>query len=1012
MTFFAISRKTIAAALLALAAVLFSSPAMADLELVYVAAPIPGVTVRVSSGDFAEDLTTNVATGSLYTVATMSFSPFASSSNHKVLKYELSVPEGYDFAGYCKLKVNIAYGKQPYSPEHFETEKPISTKTVFESDYIGNILKSFTSTGTWETGYQQVYPVYVNLIPKRFVLSFDSTGGSACASQDLVYDAAYELPEPKRIGYVFEGWYTQTTGDELFASSGVAKILTDTTLYARWRALTPAISFDPQGGTVSPVSMNITYGSEYQLPTPTRENYTFDGWYTAESGGTKVDMSGISSFVENISLYARWSKSKLTVKFDPNNEDRRYKGTMSDQIVDMEGGFALSPNKFEIPGYQFLGWTKDPSQSGGLFWDNENLLPQDLIDTNGGSVTLYAMWEANTYTVTLMDGAGIIGSISVTFGSPYGELLAPTREGYRFGGWFTSSSGGVKISADTEVTTPSNHRLYALWTAKTYSVTYNSENCEMATAPQTGTFAQQLYVAWTPHEQEGYTFKLESAKVYAGDSSEGELLHEWENWTTGYFNMAEEYYESVYIEIVYRKTPNKYVVRFDSDGGESCTSITVVFNAPYGELPCPGKTDCVFDGWFLGEAPISETNIVTTASDHLLTATWKPETYTISFDADGGTGEMPSITANRGEYITLPTNAYSRVGYVFYRWTYGSKRYTDGAQVKNLANSGETATLTAKWESINYTIKYDANWSGAAGLMNEPLPDPVTNCSYEDEIEIAVDWSPNMQGVAKFLGWSLDAKATVPTYKAGEECLVSGLTTIDGDEVVLYAVWEDTLSELSRAVGCDNANLQAEPSRDDKWAYVDSWHVCESGAGIGSGEVMLRDKDTVASSILKLTVNTNGTLVFVCRMTKAEAKGVFRIGGNIAFNLTDITESTRYVYEAKSVNGATYEWRGYGPEDCFVIESLRWYPGLKPDEIPAENPEPTEADAPTISGDFSFVTDERFDYVIWKKHALTDDEWIKHSTVTGDGKAVKLPMFEAGETQGFFKVEVIQRNAQ
>lgn len=145
------------------------------------------------------------------------------------------------------------------------------------------------------------------------------------------------------------------------------------------------VSFDANGGSVRAVSLYLMMGQPYgSLPEPSRDNYRFDGWYTAASGGTLIT---------------------------------------SDTTVDQTG-----------------------------------------------NQTLYAHWTeklAETYTVTFNAAGGSVYPISktVTEKEPYGDLPTPTRNNYTFDGWYTSASGGSRVTASTTVTQTRNHTLYAHWTS-------------------------------------------------------------------------------------------------------------------------------------------------------------------------------------------------------------------------------------------------------------------------------------------------------------------------------------------------------------------------------------------------------------------------------------------------------------------------------------------------------------------------------------------------------------------
>ena len=70
------------------------------------------------------------------------------------------------------------------------------------------------------------------------------------------------------------------------------------------------VSFNANEGIVNESSKTVVYGSTYGLlPTPTRDYYTFDGWYTAKDGGDKITESSVFNSAENIILYAHWTKN-------------------------------------------------------------------------------------------------------------------------------------------------------------------------------------------------------------------------------------------------------------------------------------------------------------------------------------------------------------------------------------------------------------------------------------------------------------------------------------------------------------------------------------------------------------------------------------------------------------------------------------------------------------------------------------------------------------------------------
>ena len=159
--------------------------------------------------------------------------------------------------------------------------------------------------------YENQGSITCTVTPKSiaYTVNFDPNGGEVSkASMAVTYGKAYgALPTPTRTGYRFSGWYTAKTGGSKIANSTTVDNSAGSTLYAHWKANQYTVTFDSNGGTVGTNSQKVTYGSTYTLPIPTRMGYTFDGWYTAKTGGAKVTKDTVVTATANHTLYARWS---------------------------------------------------------------------------------------------------------------------------------------------------------------------------------------------------------------------------------------------------------------------------------------------------------------------------------------------------------------------------------------------------------------------------------------------------------------------------------------------------------------------------------------------------------------------------------------------------------------------------------------------------------------------------------------------------------------------------------
>ena len=214
-----------------------------------------------------------------------------------------------------------------------------------------------------------------------------------------------------------------------------------------------SVYFDACGGNSSYSSMFVNGGTEIgELPTAAKLGYTFDGWYSSESGGTAADPTTVPTTFE-LTYYAHWTPIEYTVSFDSCGGS-----DVASQTVEYGTSYGNLPDAGERVGYTFAGWFTAPGDIG-------ESITSDTAVNIADNHTLYAHWQAEQYTVTLdaMGGECSQQQITVTYGEPYGALPVPTREGYIFTGWATDEHGLNRRSSTTPVSKTTDHTLYAMW---------------------------------------------------------------------------------------------------------------------------------------------------------------------------------------------------------------------------------------------------------------------------------------------------------------------------------------------------------------------------------------------------------------------------------------------------------------------------------------------------------------------------------------------------------------------
>ena len=212
------------------------------------------------------------------------------------------------------------------------------------------------------------------------VVTFDSNGGSSVQSQNVRVGATATQPAtPTRTGYTFQGWYTAKNGGTRYDFDKA--VTGDITLYAHWTVNSYTLTFDGNGGKPTETSRTVAYGSPYgTMPTATRTGYTFEGWYTAKSGGSQVYMSTAMD-ASNATVYAHWTANTYTATFDSNGGS-----AVASQKVQY-GSRISRPADPTRTGYTFQGWYT--AKNGGTRYDFDKAVT--------GDVTLYARWAVITF---------------------------------------------------------------------------------------------------------------------------------------------------------------------------------------------------------------------------------------------------------------------------------------------------------------------------------------------------------------------------------------------------------------------------------------------------------------------------------------------------------------------------------------------------------------------------------------------------------------------------------------
>ena len=166
-------------------------------------------------------------------------------------------------------------------------------------------------------------------------------------------------------------------------------------------------------------------------------------------------------------------------------------------------------------------------------------------------------------------------------------------------------------------------------------------------------------------------------------------------------------------------TANMHTVQFDPNGGSvSESSKNVYYDSAYGTLPTPWREGYTFSGWKLGDQEISSKTVVKDDNEHTLVAQWTANSYTIVFNANGGSGSDVTQSCTYDKSTTLTANGFTRGEHIFLGWSTDKNatipQYTDRQLVLNWLGSG-SMTLYAVW----LKTEASANFSGRTITLGE-----------------------------------------------------------------------------------------------------------------------------------------------------------------------------------------------------------------------------------------------------------------------------------------------------
>jgi uncharacterized repeat protein (TIGR02543 family) len=469
-------------------------------------------------------------------------------------------------------------------------------------------------------------------------------------------------------------------------------------------------------------------------------------------------------------------------------------------------------------GYTFAGWNGKADGNG------TNYAPGDTFSIGANSITLYAKWTINQYSIIYKGNSSTAGTPPVKASFDYNSTATISdkgtlaRTGYTFIGWNTNEEGtGTDYTAgQTFKMGASDITLYAKWTTKPVStITYNGNGHTGGNAP----LDSSKYISGATITVLGNTGNLiKTGSIFKGWNTKGDGsgtdYQAGSTFSMGDSNVTLYAKWALVFAVIYNGNANTGgSAPIDTNKYESGATVTVLGNS--GNLV---KTGNSFAGWNTkndGSGTnynAGETFAMSSKPESLYTKWTTKPTYSITYFGNNNTGGTAPATVNcdLGFQVTIADKgSLVKTGYAFTGWNSladgSGKAYVAGAKVTmdtiNIA-------LYAQWTANTYAVKYKGN--GSTGGV---VPDSTKHL-YGAQVTVAAAGLLVKTGYS-FMGWNTDSLGNGIDYTPG------ATLTIGEANVTLYARWTKNKYKISYdGNGSNFGNVPAEAMYDYETAVI------------------------------------------------------------------------------------------------------------------------------------------------------------------------------------------------
>lgn len=556
----------------------------------------------------------------------------------------------------------VAYGD---TPSHADPTKAATDEYTYTFSKWTPDIVPVTGDATYTASY--------NSAKNKYTITWKDGDDETLKSESLDYGVipAYSGATPTKTAtaqytYTFNNTWTPAivpvSGNKTYTASFNATL----------RSYSVSFNKNGHGTGNAPATQTKDYGQKADQPSPMSDPYyDFGGWYK-EAACTNAWNFASDTVTGDVTLYAKWTPKVFTVSYNANGH-----GTAPASEKVTYGNKAAKPADPTDTHYDFGGWYREAKCDTA--WDFAN-------DTISSDMILYAKWSPKKYTVSFDNnghGSEAPASQSVAYNDKAVKPVDPTDEHYEFVAWYKEAGCTTQWNFATD-TVSGDTILYAKWSPKKYTVSFNNSGIGTVTPPSQSVSYNEL--ASKPADL------TEEHHIFGGWYKEAACTNAWD------FNSDRVFGDMT----LYAKWTSKtYTVSWNNYDGSLLEKDTGV---AYGSTPS-----------YDGDTPV------------------KPSTVSQNFTHDGWT---PAITTVSGDIVYTAVFAASPRTY-----TISWNNYDDSTITTTQAAYGETPVYTGATPAKPSTAQYSYSFNGWAPAIVPVVADATYTAQYTETLRTyTVTW--------------------------------------------------------------------------------------------------------------------------------------------------------------------------------------------------------------------------------------------------------------------------------